>query len=97
MGVTIRRTDLEEGPKPYKPWGGVPFINPNMVRPSGGQTRNGYSNQTGTPLWFNQTSTTTTTEPAGDKYTNIFKEKNYWIGVAVGIAGLMAYQKYFKK
>ena len=34
---------------------------------------------------------------AGDKYTNIFKEKNYWIGVAVGIAGLMAYQKYFKK
>lgn len=56
-----------------------------------------YANASGNPLWFNQTSTTTTTEPAGDKYTNIFKEKNYWIGVAVGIAGLMAYQKYFKK
>lgn len=30
-------------------------------------------------------------------YTNIFKEKNYWIGVVVGMASLYAYQKYFKK
>ena len=30
-------------------------------------------------------------------YTSIFKEKNYWIGVAAGVIGLLAYQKYFKK
>ena len=29
-------------------------------------------------------------------YANIFTEKNYWIGVAVGVLGLMAYQKYIK-
>ncbi len=33
----------------------------------------------------------------GDSYTNIFSEKNYWIGVAAGVIGLLAYQKYFKK
>jgi hypothetical protein len=30
-------------------------------------------------------------------YTSIFSEKNYWIGVAAGVIGLLAYQKYFKK
>ena len=29
-------------------------------------------------------------------YANIFTEKNYWIGVAVGVLGLIAYQKYIK-
>jgi len=33
----------------------------------------------------------------GDSYTNIFSEKNYWIGVAAGVIGLLAFQKYFKK
>ena len=28
---------------------------------------------------------------------DIFKDKNYWIGVAVGVIGLMAYQRYVKK
>jgi hypothetical protein len=32
-----------------------------------------------------------------ENYTSIFKEKNYWIGVAVGIATVLAYQKYIKK
>ena len=31
-----------------------------------------------------------------EKYTKIFGEKNYWIGVVVGVLGLMAYQKYIK-
>jgi len=30
-------------------------------------------------------------------YKDIFKKKEYWIGVAVGVIGLMAYQKYVKK
>lgn len=30
-------------------------------------------------------------------YGSIFSEKNYWIGVAAGVIGLLAYQKYFKK
>lgn len=29
-------------------------------------------------------------------YTSIFSEKNYWIGVAVGVLGVIAYQKYVK-
>lgn len=29
-------------------------------------------------------------------YTNIFKKKEYWIGVAVGIISTLAYQKYVK-
>ena len=77
------------------PWKGVPFIYPGMARPTG-QSRSQFRNASGAPLWFNQTATPTT-EPAGNKYTNIFKDKNYWIGVVVGIVGLMAYQKYFKK
>jgi len=28
---------------------------------------------------------------------SIFKEKNYWIGVGVGIATVLIYQKFFKK
>jgi hypothetical protein len=31
-----------------------------------------------------------------NKYTGIFKKKEYWIGVAVGVASLWAYQKYIK-
>lgn len=30
------------------------------------------------------------------KYTGIFKKKEYWIGVAVGVVSLMAYQKFVK-
>jgi len=30
------------------------------------------------------------------KYTGIFKKKEYWIGVAVGVVSLMAYQKFMK-
>tara|TARA_R110002074_G_scaffold401184_2_gene598453 strand:- start:2270 stop:2503 length:234 start_codon:yes stop_codon:yes gene_type:complete len=30
-------------------------------------------------------------------YGNIFTQKNYWIGVAVGVASLMLYQKVMKK
>ena len=29
-------------------------------------------------------------------YTSIFKKKEYWIGVAVGVVSLMAYQKFMK-
>ena len=29
-----------------------------------------------------------------EKYTSIFKEKNYYIGMAVGIAGVLVYQKF---
>ncbi len=29
-------------------------------------------------------------------YTSIFKKKEYWIGVAVGVLSLMAYQKFVK-
>ena len=73
--------------------------------PSKGSTDHGprghsmaqFQNASGAPLWFNQTSTTTAKGVELREYTNIFKEKNYWIGVAVGIAGLMAYQKYVKK
>lgn len=32
-----------------------------------------------------------------EKYTSIFKEKNYWIGVVVGVATVLAYQKYINK
>jgi len=39
MGITIRPAEGPDTVKPYKPWGGVPFVNPNMVRPSVGQTR----------------------------------------------------------
>ena len=28
---------------------------------------------------------------------SIFKDKNYYIGIAVGILAVIAYQKYFKK
>jgi hypothetical protein len=31
-----------------------------------------------------------------EKYTSIFKEKNYYIGIAVGIAGVLVYQKFVK-
>lgn len=30
-------------------------------------------------------------------YGSIFSQKNYWIGVVVGMASLYAYQKYIKK
>jgi len=30
------------------------------------------------------------------EYTSIFKEKNYYIGIAVGIASVLLYQKYLK-
>jgi|TARA_R110002096_G_scaffold19430_5_gene64743 hypothetical protein len=76
---------------------GVPSMGSTNYGPRGHSMAQ-FQNASGAPLWFNQTATTTTTtEPALDKYTNIFKEKNYWIGVVVGIAGLMAYQKYVKK
>lgn len=32
-----------------------------------------------------------------EKYTSIFKEKNYYIGIAVGVASVLLYQKYIKK
>lgn len=28
---------------------------------------------------------------------SIFKDKNYWIGIGVGIATILIYQKYLKK
>tara|TARA_Y100001972_G_scaffold129317_1_gene196681 strand:+ start:12046 stop:12222 length:177 start_codon:yes stop_codon:yes gene_type:complete len=28
---------------------------------------------------------------------SIFKDKNYWIGIGVGIATILLYQKYLKK
>jgi hypothetical protein len=31
-----------------------------------------------------------------EKYTSIFKQKNYYIGMAVGIAGVLIYQKLMK-
>jgi hypothetical protein len=31
-----------------------------------------------------------------NNYTGIFKKKEYWIGVAVGVVSLMAYQKFMK-
>ncbi len=31
-----------------------------------------------------------------DDYKSIFKEKNYYIGIAVGIASVLLYQKYIK-
>jgi hypothetical protein len=31
-----------------------------------------------------------------NNYTSIFKKKEYWIGVAVGVVSLMAYQKFMK-
>ena len=34
---------------------------------------------------------------SGNKYTNIFTQKNYWIGVAVGVAIILLYQKVIKK
>ena len=30
-------------------------------------------------------------------YTSIFKEKNYYIGIAVGVASVILYQKFIKK
>ena len=30
-------------------------------------------------------------------YGNIFTQKNYWIGVAVGIGSVLVFQKYIKK
>ena len=38
--VTIKPAEGPDTVQPYKPWGGVPFVNPNMVRPSGEQTMN---------------------------------------------------------
>lgn len=32
-----------------------------------------------------------------ENYTSIFKEKNYYIGIAVGIASVLLYQQYVKK
>lgn len=29
-----------------------------------------------------------------ENYTSIFKEKNYYIGIAVGIASVLLYQKF---
>lgn len=31
-----------------------------------------------------------------DDYKSIFKDKNYYIGIAVGIASVLLYQKYIK-
>jgi hypothetical protein len=31
-----------------------------------------------------------------EKYTSIFREKNYYIGIAVGVASVLLYQR-FKK
>ena len=31
-----------------------------------------------------------------EKYTSIFKQKNYYMGMAVGIAGVLIYQKLMK-
>lgn len=31
------------------------------------------------------------------KYTSLFKDKNYYIGIAVGIGSILLYQKYMKK
>jgi len=31
-----------------------------------------------------------------EKYTSIFKEKNYYIGIAGGIASVLVYQKFIK-
>jgi hypothetical protein len=30
-------------------------------------------------------------------YKSIFRDKNYYIGIGVGIASILIYQKYFKK
>ena len=30
-------------------------------------------------------------------YRSIFRDKNYYIGIAVGVISVMVYQKYFKK
>jgi len=32
-----------------------------------------------------------------EDYGSIFKQKNYWIGVAVGVASVLLYQKLMKK
>lgn len=32
-----------------------------------------------------------------ENYTSIFKKKEYWIGVAVGVASLLVYQKFMKQ
>jgi len=31
------------------------------------------------------------------KYTSMFKDKNYYIGIAVGIVAILVYQKFVKK
>lgn len=31
-----------------------------------------------------------------EKYTGIFKKKEYWIGVGIGILSLLVYQKFSK-
>jgi hypothetical protein len=38
-----------------------------------------------------------TGEDSTEDYGSIFKQKNYWIGVAVGVAGVLIYQKVMKK
>ena len=63
-----------------------PVISPYQVqRPCdyapGGCSFDGYSNMDGSGM---------------KKYTKIFTEKNYWIGVAAGVLGVLAYQKYYK-
>ena len=32
-----------------------------------------------------------------NSYSGMFQDKNYYIGIAVGILAVIAYQKYFKK